>query len=373
MATTRLAPEAASRGRQPPRDPAAARRRGARRCPASWPGLVRVHTRDAPLRPVARMTTTRQRADPARPGGRIARRGRGRRRIRADAGPHHGTVPLAGGRGGADRRRPAAARGGRRTATPHDGLRPAGRAAKLERALSGWLPKPPNRPAPTASSSAGEVVLAYLRAQAETADGAGPSSAPRRARRRPSDAGRRAPAAQHAPVLPARPRPRSRPWTGRRPPVARRRARRGARRRGAGRIICEPACAGPPWSCASARSQARIQGHFASVRAAARTELLAALDSERYFSLLDDLDRPAGRAAVHRRRRPGRRRRAPGGGPARPPPGGPADAPGLASGPGPARNEALHQARKSARRARYASRGDGPGDRREGPPGSSGG
>ena len=36
---------------------------------------------------------------------------------------------------------------------------------------------------------------------------------------------------------------------------------------------------------------ARIQGHFASVRAAARTELLATLDSERYFSLLDDLDR----------------------------------------------------------------------------------
>jgi uncharacterized protein (DUF2267 family) len=49
-----------------------------------------------------------------------------------------------------------------------DGLRPAGRAAKLERALSGWLPKAPNRPAPAASSSAGEVVLAYFRAQAET-------------------------------------------------------------------------------------------------------------------------------------------------------------------------------------------------------------
>ena len=37
--------------------------------------------------------------------------------------------------------------------------------------------------------------------------------------------------------------------------------------------------------------EARIQGHFASVRAAARTELLAALDSDRYFSMLDDLDR----------------------------------------------------------------------------------
>src|SRR5262245_17704545 len=57
-------------------------------------------------------------ADSARPCGRIARRDRGRRRIRADAGRHHGTVPLAGGRGGAARRRPEPARGGRQTAAP---------------------------------------------------------------------------------------------------------------------------------------------------------------------------------------------------------------------------------------------------------------
>jgi CHAD domain-containing protein len=100
---------------------------------------------------------------------------------------------------------------------------------------------------------------------------------------------------------------------------------------------------------------ARIQGHFASVRAAARTELLAALDSERYFSLLDDLDRllaepsltpdaarPAAsvlpvaarrayRQAARRMRRAWR----------------------AAAGPG--RDEALHRARKSARRARFAA------------------
>lgn len=35
--------------------------------------------------------------------------------------------------------------------------------------------------------------------------------------------------------------------------------------------------------------QAGVQRHFASVRAEARTELLAALDSQRYFSLLDEL------------------------------------------------------------------------------------
>jgi CHAD domain-containing protein len=100
---------------------------------------------------------------------------------------------------------------------------------------------------------------------------------------------------------------------------------------------------------------ARIQGHFASVRAAARTELLAALDSERYFSLLDDLDRllaeppltpeaarpaasvlpvAARRAYRQAARRMHRAWRA-------------------AAGPG--RDEALHRARKSARRARFAA------------------
>jgi len=100
---------------------------------------------------------------------------------------------------------------------------------------------------------------------------------------------------------------------------------------------------------------ARIQGHFASIRAAARTELLAVLDSERYFSLLDDLDRLLARppltpeaarppaevlpAAARRARRQASRRmrRA------------------WHAAPGQARNEALHRARKSARRARYAA------------------
>jgi len=100
---------------------------------------------------------------------------------------------------------------------------------------------------------------------------------------------------------------------------------------------------------------ARIQGHFASVRAAARTELLATLDSERYFSLLDDLDRllaeppltpeaarPAAGVlpvAARRAHRQAARRmhRA------------------WHAAAGPARDKALHRARKSARRARYAA------------------
>jgi CHAD domain-containing protein len=101
--------------------------------------------------------------------------------------------------------------------------------------------------------------------------------------------------------------------------------------------------------------QARVRGHFASVRARARAAVIDALDSERYFALLDGLDQltarqagaqaagqPAGAALpreVWRTYRTTRRRmrRA------------------LHSPAGPARDAALHQARKAAKRARYAA------------------
>jgi CHAD domain-containing protein len=100
--------------------------------------------------------------------------------------------------------------------------------------------------------------------------------------------------------------------------------------------------------------QARVQGHFAPVHAAAREAVLAALDSERYFALLDALGelldsppltavaaRPAGRTlpaeARHAYRRTARRiqraRRA---------------------RPGQDADVAYHEARKAAKRARYA-------------------
>jgi CHAD domain-containing protein len=106
--------------------------------------------------------------------------------------------------------------------------------------------------------------------------------------------------------------------------------------------------------------QARVQGHFAPGRAAAREELIAALDSPRYVRLLADLDRltlepPLGPraaepardvlpAAVERayRQAAKRMRRA-----RKAPPGQPADV-------------ALHRARKSARRARYAAEAASP-------------
>jgi CHAD domain-containing protein len=98
--------------------------------------------------------------------------------------------------------------------------------------------------------------------------------------------------------------------------------------------------------------QARIKIHFAPVAARAREAVLEALDSERYDALRDEVGRltaggrpragrPAGdvlprevrRAYRATARRMDRARRA---------------------APGPARDAALHQARKAAKRARYA-------------------
>ena len=101
--------------------------------------------------------------------------------------------------------------------------------------------------------------------------------------------------------------------------------------------------------------QARVQGHFAPLRASAREQVVKAFDSVRYAKLLANLERlahdpPRGPqagapardilpAAVHKayrqaKRRMGRARQAP---------------------VGQARDVALHEARKSARRARYAA------------------
>ncbi|HWG02339.1 MAG TPA: CYTH and CHAD domain-containing protein [Trebonia sp.] len=102
-------------------------------------------------------------------------------------------------------------------------------------------------------------------------------------------------------------------------------------------------------------AQARLQAHFAPVRAGARAAVSDVLESRRYFELLDDLDRllddppltpeaaapaaevlPAALGKAYRRTR--RRMRTALGTPA-----------------GPARDVALHEARKAAKRARYAA------------------
>ena len=102
-------------------------------------------------------------------------------------------------------------------------------------------------------------------------------------------------------------------------------------------------------------AKARVTAHFAPGQAAARDAVLAALDSERYFGILDELDRllddpprtaaaaqPAervlpqavGHAYRRTKRRVRRAKRAPAGA---------------------ARDVALHEARKAAKRARYAA------------------
>jgi CHAD domain-containing protein len=106
--------------------------------------------------------------------------------------------------------------------------------------------------------------------------------------------------------------------------------------------------------------QARVQGYFAPRRASGREELIKAFDSERYADLLADLDRlaldpplgpqaaapardvlPAAVRKVYRQasKRMRRARHEPA---------------------GPGRDVALHKARKSARRARYAAEAASP-------------
>ena len=114
--------------------------------------------------------------------------------------------------------------------------------------------------------------------------------------------------------------------------------------------------------------KARVTTHFAAREAAARTAVLDALDSPRYFAILDALDQlladppqaaaataPAGEVMAHAvgrayrrtRRRMRRAWRVP---------------------PGPARDTLLHDARKAAKRARYAAEAARPAAWPEGAP-----
>jgi CHAD domain-containing protein len=101
--------------------------------------------------------------------------------------------------------------------------------------------------------------------------------------------------------------------------------------------------------------QARIQAHFARAAGSAMDDVLAALRSQRYYALLDRLDTiianpPPGRAgraparvsipaAVRRSCRKARRRMRT----------------AWRTSPGPARDGALHRARRAAKQARYAA------------------
>jgi CHAD domain-containing protein len=327
--------------------------RTGRRVPAELAGLVRVHTRGEPLRPVVRMTTTRKRLTL------LDQAGESLAEVAADdvsaqtlgditslSSWHEVEVELTGG----DQRLLEAAD----ELLRHDGLRPAEWSAKLERALGDQFPKPPGQVPLTSSSSAGQVVLAYLQTHAETLKSLDPM-----VRRDEPDA------VHDMRVATRRLRSTLRSFGGiiRRDSSQRLAAELkwlgsvlGAARDG--EVLAEHLQAGlreTPVELVIGPVQARVQGHFASVRADARTALLGALDSQRYFSLLTELDQlmteppltpdaamPAAKVLppvarrryrqVSRRMRRARRARA----------GQPADA-------------ALHEARKAAKRARYAS------------------
>jgi CHAD domain-containing protein len=241
-----------------------------------------------------------------------------------------------------------------------DGLRRAGRSAKLDRALDGQLPGPA-RPAPlTPSSPAGQVVLAYLQTYADRLKSLDPM-----VRRDEPDA------VHQMRVATRRLRSTLRSFGQ---IIGRDRTQRLATELkwldtvlGDARdaeVLAGHLLAGLHRTLAElvlGPVQARVQGHFASKHAGARTALLEALESDRYFSLLDELDkliaeppftpkatRPAAEvlpAAARRpyrqvRRRMRRARRAPAGQPT---------------------DEALHQARKAAKRARYAGEAMAPG------------
>jgi CHAD domain-containing protein len=238
------------------------------------------------------------------------------------------------------------------------GLRPARRPAKLERALAGRIPEPGPGAAPghklTARSPGGDVALAYLRTQVDAVL----SMDPMVRRDEPDSVHKMRVATRRLrSTLQAFgaivPRPATR-WLG-------------AELKWLGGVLGESRDAEvldgrlqgrlreTPAELLMGPVQARIRRHFAALEAAARTALLQTLDSERYFALLDGLDglltdppmtaqatRPAGDvlpAMVARayRRLVRRMRRA------------------QRATPGHARDAALHEARKAAKRARYAA------------------
>jgi CHAD domain-containing protein len=332
------------------------RKSGGAPVPAELARLVRAHARDAALRPVAlietrrRVTTLRDEA-----GSSLAE-------IAVDevAAQSLGAsttlsrwneieIELTGGR---PRLLREAAERLRRS-----GLRPAGRAAKLERALAVDA-RPAAASAPSAGRDrrvrAGDLVLAYVSAQAgrlKALDAAVRRDEPDSVHQMRVTTRRLRAALQAFPaVLPKEATAGLRDelqWLGR--------VLGDARDAEVLERHFQAALAELPTELVVGPAKSRVTLHFAPEQAAARKAVLRALDSRRYFRLLDGLDRlvddppqtaaataPADEVlpqavtrAYHRtKRRMHRARRAPAGA---------------------ARDTALHEARKAAKRARYAA------------------
>jgi CHAD domain-containing protein len=338
------------------------RKSGGDPVPAELARLVRAHTRDASLRPVARIETRRRLTTLLDAAGtslaEIALDEVSAQSLGASTTLSRWNeleIELTGGR---PRLLRAAAERLRRS-----GLRPAGRSAKLERALavdarpSAASDRPGGRNGGAGSdrrAQAGDVVGAYVGAQAS--------------RLKALDAAvrRDQPDAVHQMRVTTR---RLRAALQAFPMVLPKPATAGLRDelRWLGRVLgdardaevleqhFQAALAELPVELVIGPAKARVTAHFAPEQATARKAVLKALDSRRYFRLLDDLDRlvddppqtaaasaaadeilPQAVARAYRRtkRRMARALRAPAG--AR-------------------RDIALHEARKAAKRARYAA------------------
>ncbi len=298
-----------------------------RQVPARLAGLVRGYTRGEALRPVARISTRRQVVTL------IDNAGTSLAEIAADdvSAQTLGEetvisqwaeveVELTGGRPRLLKAADAQLR--------RDGLQPSARAAKLERAL-GWSAPGDSRPAANGRSgrrhagpaSAGDVVLAYLREHAARLKSLDPlvrADEPdavhqmrvttRRLRSTLQSFGKIIPCSGTTEML------TELKWLGGVLGEARDAEVLASRLAHNLRTIPAELVLGP--------AEARVQGHFAPIQAAARANVLAALDSARYFALRDALDelladpplsaeadRPAGRVLPATARRTYRRTR----------------------------------------------------------------
>ncbi|HEY2507256.1 MAG TPA: CYTH and CHAD domain-containing protein [Streptosporangiaceae bacterium] len=319
--------------------------------PPRLASLVRGLARGGQLQPVARMTTVRQLVVLLGEGDEslaevaiddVSAQSLGARMVARTW--HELEVELTGGTPKLLRAADAALRG--------QGLQPAGRSAKLERALGreGAGPCPPEL---TAASPAGEVIRRYLRSQADALTALDPMvrmSEPGSVHKMRITARRLRSALQAFGEVAAESAGQvteDLKWLGGLLGTARDAEVLSAHlHANLGRLPVELVI-GPV--------QARVQGHFASTGADGRRAVLAALDTPRYFALLNGLDRladtpalagpgsnpatrvlpPAVRRAYRRTRRRMDRARD--------------------LQPGQTADAALHEARKAAKRARYAA------------------
>lgn len=316
--------------------------------------LVRAHTRGAALRPVARVQTRRRRTTLRDAAGASLARVVSDEVAAQTLGPstilsrwNEVGLELTGGN-----RRLLRAAGQRLRA---GGLRPVGETSRAERALAAALTPATRSGSRTARRPrADEVVLSYLDAQAAALRSLDPA-----VRRDEVDSVHkmrvtlrrlRATLQAFGMILPKQATRHLRDelkWLGGVLGDAR-----------DGEVLSEhlrTQLASTPTELVMGPAQARIRTHFASRQAAAGRAVLEALDSPRYFALLDELyqllaDPPRAAAAAepaglvlpdaigraHKRtsRRIRRAKRAPS---------------------GRARDAALHEARKAAKRARYAA------------------